>query len=199
MHIADGVLSPAVIAGTVILSVGGIGMSLKKIQHDEIPRVSLMAAACFVVSMIHINIGPASTHLNLSGLTGLLLGWSAFPSMGSALLLQCLFFGYGGLTAWGANTLNSAFPALCCFLIFRPIISRSSKEFNKRILAASAGALAVIGNCLMLAASLYLSSPDFLATIYAILISQLPVIIAEAVITAFVVSFLGRVKPEIFS
>lgn len=199
MHIADGVLSPPVITGTLILTGIGIGVALKNIKHDEIPRVSLMAAASFVVSMIHINIGPVSTHLNLSGLTGLLLGLSSFPAIGSALLLQCLFFGYGGLTAWGANTLNSALPALCCFLVFRPLIHKPGKQIKLQVLAVLAGAFAVLGNCLMLAASLYLSSPDFLATLTAIIVAQIPVMFAEAVITGFVITFLLRVKPELLA
>ncbi|MCV6597055.1 MAG: cobalt transporter CbiM, partial [Mangrovicoccus sp.] len=103
MHIVDGALSNPVVIGGAIAAAGGIAMGLRSLDLDRIPTAGVLSAAFFVASLIHVPIGPSSVHLILNGLAGLLLGWAAFPALFVGLLLQAVFFGFGGLTVLGIN------------------------------------------------------------------------------------------------
>ena len=96
-------------------------------DHDQIAKVGILAAAFFVASLIHVPLGPANAHLTLNGLVRLLLGWGAFPAILVALSLQTTFFQFGGLTTLGVNTLIMAFPAVSCYLIFGRLVLKGSR------------------------------------------------------------------------
>lgn len=87
MHIAEGVLSPAVLAGGAVLALAGTALGLRKLEYDRLVAVGILSAAFFVASLIHVPVGLSSAHLVLNGLVGVLLGWAAFPSILVALLL----------------------------------------------------------------------------------------------------------------
>src|SRR5689334_7073084 len=96
-HIPDGVLSAPVLAVGGAVSVVGCAYALRRLNPERIPEVSVLCAVFFVASLVHFPIGPSSVHLLLSGLIGVMIGWSAFPAILVALLLQAVLFGFGGL------------------------------------------------------------------------------------------------------
>ena len=73
MHISEGVLSGPVLAAGAALGAVGAGIGLKMISYDRIVHVAMLAAAFFVASLIHVNIGPASAHLILNGIVALVI------------------------------------------------------------------------------------------------------------------------------
>lgn len=119
MHIVDGALADPVVIGGAVLAVAGIAYGLRRMDLDRIPQTGILSATFFIASLIHVPVGPSSLHLILNGLIGLALGWAAFPALFIALLLQAIFFGYGGLIVLGVNTLNIALPAVMVWLLFR--------------------------------------------------------------------------------
>lgn len=195
MHITDGILNAPMMAGTGALAATGVVLGLRKMDHDHVPRVAMVSAVYFMASLIRFPVGPVSTHLVLTGLIGLLLGWAAFPAIASALLLQTVLFGFGGLTSWGANVLITALPAVLCWYAFGPGIRRAPSARRAFLLAFVAGATGLLGSGLMLAGSLYLCGSEFLGAGTAILVSHLPVIVVEGIVTGGVASFLHRVHP----
>lgn len=199
MHIADGILSGPMMAGTGTLALGGVAVGLRKMDNAEIPRVAMVSAVFFVASLVHVPIGPASVHLVLTGLTGLLLGWRAFPAIAAALLLQTVLFGFGGLTAWGANIVNMALPAVICHHVFGWGMTRTESGALRFLLAAMAGGLGIAFCGVMVAGSLFLCGREFLGAATAILVGHLPVIIVESVVTGSAVAFLFRVQPDILN
>ena len=66
MHIAEGVLSAPVLVGGAGAALAGTAVGLKAIEYDRITRVGILSSAFFVASLIHVNIGPSSTHLVLN-------------------------------------------------------------------------------------------------------------------------------------
>lgn len=197
MHIVDGALSnPVVIAGAVA-AVGGIAQGLRQLDLDRIPTAGVLSAAFFVASLIHVPIGPSSVHLILNGLAGLLLGWAAFPALFVGLLLQAVFFGFGGLTVLGVNALNIAFPAVLAGLLFRPMIGRGSVAMGA-IWGGIGGGFAIALTTFMVALSLMLSGEEFLAAAKLIFFAHIPIIVIEAVLTGFAVLLARKVKPELF-
>jgi ABC-type Co2+ transport system permease subunit len=100
MHISEGVLSAPVLVGGAALTVAGLGVALKKLRNEDIPKVGFLSAGFFVAGLIHVPIGFASVHLVLNGLVGIILGWLSFPAIFVGLLLQSIMFQYGGLQLW---------------------------------------------------------------------------------------------------
>ncbi len=197
MHIVDGALSNPVVIGGAIAAAGGVAMGLRSLDLDRIPTAGVLAASFFVASLIHVPIGPSSVHLILNGLAGLLLGWAAFPALFVGLLLQAVFFGFGGLTVLGINTLNIAFPAVLAGLLFRPLISRGS-PVHGAIWGGIGGAFAIAATTVMVGVSLALSGDEFLPAAKLVFFAHIPVMVIEAVLTGFAVLLARKVKPELF-
>jgi cobalt/nickel transport system permease protein len=195
MHISEGVLSGQVLSAGAVIAVAGTAIGLKKIDYDKIVHVAILASAFFVASLIHTNIGPASVHLILNGIVGLLLGFAAIPAILAALLLQSVLFQYGGLTALGVNVVIMAFPAVLAHYLFLPFLGRTSKLTF--LAGFMAGLFSILFSCLLLGFALWFTDNNFLETSYAIIITYIPVMIIEGIVTGFCVSFLLKVYPEI--
>lgn len=198
MHISEGVLSAPVLIGGAALALGGLARGLKSIGEADIPRAAILAAVFFVASLIHINIGPGSTHLILSGLVGLFLGWAAFPVIFAGLLLQGLLFQFGGLTVLGVNTFNIAFPAVILALILRKAIAGQNKKLSA-VAAFICGGGSILLSSLLVALSLCLTGQEFKFVALEILVANLPVMIIEGLMCALVAAFLAKVRPGLLT
>lgn len=251
MHIEEGILSPPVLIAGTVCAAAGVAMGLKKMDAQDIPRVGVLTATFFVASLIHVPFGVASAHLILNGLLGILLGWVAFPAIFIGLTLQTLFFGYGGLSVLGVNTLTMALPAVLCHYLFRPTLETQSGarslplllsmgglgvlgvllfrsggqyllfltfalivigapfvlELFKKQRSMSAGVLtgvftgiyAVAGSGILFSTVLLLSGREFQLAAGGILVVHLPLMLVEGIATATILSFLLRVRPEVFN
>ena len=136
---------------------------------------------------------------------GLLLGWAATPAIFVALLLQLMFFGFGGLLVLGVNTFNMALPALLVAVTLRPILLNQlakhegvSQSFAVTI-GVLAGAIAVAMTTVLLGASLIISGQEFAIMTKVILATNIPLMIIEACVTGVVISFLVRTAPKTFN
>ncbi len=194
MHISEGVLSAPILVGGGALTGIGTFIGLRQLDYDRIMQVAILASAFFVASLIHVPIGPGSVHLLLNGLLGIILGWAAFPVILVALLLQAVFFQFGGLAVLGVNTLNMAAPAILCGFLVRPLLERPRTH---PLAGFMAGFGSILGSALMMAASLALTDSGFMATARLIVLAHVPVMIIEGLITMFTLTFIARVQPEI--
>lgn len=196
MHIADGVVSLPVLVTSSAIAAGGVGIGLRKTDYRQIPQVAVLTAGFFIASLIHIPVGPGQVHLLMNGLTGIILGWAAFPALLVALFLQALLFGYGGITVLGVNTVNMALPALCCHYLFTPFLRKELSRRKTFLIAFAAGSSAVAASGLLLAATLFFSNREFTGVAAAILVAHLPVMAVEGVLTGSAAVFLKRVQPD---
>lgn len=199
-HIPEGVVSTPLLAVGALASATLLGFALKRLDSDRIAQTAMLCAVFFISSLITFPVGPSAIHLLLNGLMGLLLGWAAVPAIFVALLLQLLFFGYGGFVVIGVNTLNMALPALVVALTLRPLLMRSlQRPGNARlpfILGFAAGAIGVGLTTLMLSTTLLLSGSEFAVMMKVIVATNVPLLLIEAFVTASVVSFLMRCSPQ---
>ena len=198
MHIAEGILPLYLLGSGAALGLAGTAVGLQRTEQDEIPMAGIMAAAFFVASLIHVPLGPTSVHLLLLGLVGLLTGWACFPAILIALLLQAMFFQYGGLTVLGINTLIMALPALLAYLLCSPMV-RSAKQPVMVAGAFIAGAGSILAAGLLTATALALAGKAFLPAAKTVLAAHIPVAAMEGIITVAVVGFIRRVKPEMIT
>jgi len=195
MHISEGVLSAPVLGVGAVLAAVGTAVGLKRLDYDRLMTVAILSAAFFVASLIHVPIGPSSAHLIMNGLLGAILGWAAFPAILTGLLLQAVLFQYGGLAVLGVNTCDMAYPAVICFYLFRPFLHASGKR--RAIGAFCCGFFSVLFSALLTAAALEFSDEGFFAAARILVAAHLPIMIAEGLITAMVVSYLAKTRPEL--
>jgi cobalt/nickel transport system permease protein len=195
-HIPEGILSEPVLVGGAVLGITMLGYSLKRMPAESVPQTALLAAALFVSSLVSIPVGVSSVHLLLNGLMGIVLGVVAVPAILVALVLQAVFFGYGGLVVLGVNLVNLALPAVVCAFVIRPLIHNASprKSFWLGLLAGGFGAC-MTG--VLLTGSIMLSDPKLIPAAKIILVTFIPLMVIEGVITGFTVGFVKRVAPEL--
>ena len=197
MHIVDGALSNPVVIGGAIAAVGGVALGLRSLPLERIPAAGVLSASFFVASLIHVPIGPSSVHLILSGLAGLLLGWAAFPALFVGLLLQAVFFGFGGLTVLGINTLNIALPAVLAGMLFGRLVAHGT-PLAGAIWGGIGGAFAIAATTATVAISLTLSGQEFVPAAKLVFFAHIPVMAIEGVLTGFAILLARKVKPELF-
>ena len=210
MHIPDGVLPLGISVAGYATTAGATWFSLKKINQKEdpregVPKAALLTAGFFVASWIHIPIPPTSIHLVLNGLMGVVLGYYAFPSILIGLFLQAILFQHGGITSLGVNATMMGVPALLAYFIFQSRVKFGKKE-NKvwtNVTAFLGGALG-LGIAALIAYTLLITSiPSYLdaatekASILAMTLGYLPLMVIEGVFTVLIVNFLQKVKPEL--
>lgn len=196
MHIVDGALSAPVLAAGAVLSIAGVAIGLRKLDYNQLPQVGVLSAAFFVASYIHLPLGFSSVHLILNGLIGLTLGWVAFPALLVALLLQAVFFGFGGFLVLGVNAFNIAMPAVLVFYLCRKGL-QSTNQRTVAIWGVVGGAGATCATTLFVALSLALSGDAFLLAAKVTFIAHIPIMIIEGFVTGAAVVLISKVKPEL--
>jgi cobalt/nickel transport system permease protein len=196
-HIPDGILSAPVLIGGGVASAALLGIAIQRLDYDRVPQAAVLSAVFFVASLVHIPIGPTSVHPLLSGLMGLVLGWAAVPAITIALLLQAIFFGFGGLTVLGVSVLNMALPALLIAMLMRPFVLRETRPRAVFVLGAVAGGVAVVLTAGLVCVALGLSGAEYVPALGVVMISYGPLALVEAMVTGAAVVLLRRVKPEL--
>jgi cobalt/nickel transport system permease protein len=209
MHIPDGLLPPTVSIAGYGITGGVTWFCLRQINKNfdpsqQIPKASLLTAAFFLASLIHIPVPPFSIHLVLNGLMGVILGYLAFPAILVGLFFQAVFFQHGGLTTLGVNAVIMGIPSLLAYQIWLLHKLRWFKQpFGNNIFAFFAGSLGLFVSALIFVLiTLNTISTDLdvnaeKTAIIASLSGYMIQGIIEGVLTVMLVSFFTRVKPEI--
>jgi cobalt/nickel transport system permease protein len=115
LHIPDGYLSPETCGafGAAMVPVWmTAGRRVRKVVKNRyVPLVAIAAAYSFLVMMFNVPIPDGTTaHAVGAVLIAVVLGpWAAVIAVSIALMIQALFFGDGGVLAFGANAFNMAF------------------------------------------------------------------------------------------
>lgn len=194
MHITDGVLSLPVLGASVVGAIAVLAYSVKGTKAEEIPRISLLTGTFFVLSLIHIPLGPTSVHPLMAGLLGILLGRRAPVAIFLGLSLQFLLFQFGGLTTLGVNTLLVSLPALAAYRFY--YIFNNLSIFIRGSLSGGLGVLFV---AVLLVITLSMSSDYFVGGLFSavnlIAASYIPLIFIELLFTGFAVQLLHRARP----
>ncbi len=149
MHIPDGYLSPVTSAIMFLLVlpfwVRGVQTLRKKMSAKNVPLIALFAAFSFVIMMFNVPLpGGTTGHAVGGALAAIVLGPEiATIAVSTALLIQALFFGDGGILAFGANCFNMAvvLPYIS-YAIYQWISANTPLTSRRRVVGAAAGAWA---------------------------------------------------------
>ncbi|WP_071516549.1 cobalt transporter CbiM [Geitlerinema sp. PCC 9228] len=211
MHVPDGLLPAKIYLGGYAIASLSTWYSLRQIHRyshpeENVPKASLLTAAFFLATLIHLPIPPASVHLVLNGMLGAVLGYYAFPAILIGLFFQAVMFGHGGLTTLGVNASMMGLPALLAGYIFhqRHVFQKSfGEKVATPVFAFLAGAIGLGLSAAVFFSLVITNIPADLdanaekAAIYGLMVAHIPLMAIEGVFTAMLVAFLQRVKPEL--
>ncbi len=212
MHMADALLSPIVGGAMCAVSAGALAYSAAKIKKDELcekklPIMAVSGAFVFAAQMINFTIPGTGSSGHIGGgmlLAAMLGGFPAMLTISAVLIIQSLFFADGGLLALGCNIFNmGVIPCLVIYpLIFKPLTKNGFNAKNIS-LAAVLGTvvslqLGAFGVVLETLASGITQLP-FGAFVLAMQPIHLAIGIVEGVVTAAVLCFVYKMRPEILT
>ena len=215
MHIPDGYLSPSTCA---VMAAGALPFwvialrRVKKLLHTRlVPLLSVFAAFSFVIMMFNLPLpGGTTGHAVGMGVATVVLGpWASIVAISVALLIQALFFGDGGITAYGANSFNMAIVgSLVAYVVYRLASGRASLDSPRRVFAAGLAGYVAINVAALCAAVEFGIQPELFhdasgAPLYcmyplryaipAMMIGHLTIAgFAEAIVSGGIVAYLQR-------
>lgn len=205
MHIPDGFLDLKTAIGTGALALAGLGLALRHASQTlsprKVPLLGLSAAFVFAAQMINFPIGAGTSgHLMGGVLTAALLGPSAAVVVISCVLIvQCLMFADGGITALGANIFNMAIIGGAVGWMIYALVSRMIKGLFGQIVASVVAAWCSV----VLASVICAGELAFSGTIKASLVlpamawTHMIIGIGEGVITALVLSGVAATRSDL--
>jgi cobalt/nickel transport system permease protein len=220
MHIPDGYLSPetcAVMTGAMVPVWTAAARRVRRVvKRQYVPLLALGAAFTFLVMMFNVPIPDGTTAHGVGAtLVAIVLGpWAAVISVTAALAVQALFFGDGGVLAFGANAFNMAFVMpMVGYGLYRAVTRRLPATSPKRALAAGMSAYVAINAAALCAAIEFGIQPDLFRaadgsplyapfhlsqTVPAMLLAHLTVAgFVEAALTAGIIAYLCRANPAV--
>ncbi|MGZ8463612.1 MAG: energy-coupling factor ABC transporter permease [Candidatus Deferrimicrobiaceae bacterium] len=209
MHMADALLSPAVGGAMWAASSGAIAHCSAKVRKEpddrKVPMMGVLGAFLFAAQMINFGIPGTGSSGHLGGglLLAILLGpHAAFLTIASVLVVQALFFADGGLLALGCNIFNLGFfPAFVAYpYLYRKIAGErpGKARITVAAIAAAVGGLQLGAFAVVLeTVSSGITSLPFSTFVVLMQPIHLAIGIVEGVVTAAVVTFICKARPEI--
>lgn len=204
MHIPDGFLSPPVFLSGWAVSLGALAFALRKtrqyLKDKMVPLMGVMSAFIFAAQMLNFPVlGGTSGHLLGGVLAAVALGpFAGFIVISLVLIVQCLIFQDGGLTALGANILNMGLIGTIFSYYFYLFLRRTI--FRKHMMGAvfTASWLSVMLAAVACSLEIALSEVVLLKVVLpAMAFVHIFIGIGEGVITSLVISFILKVRPDL--
>jgi len=205
MHIPDGFLNTPAWSTLYAVSGGTLAVAFKKVkkmlQDKTIPLMGVISAFIFAAQMLNFPVaGGTSGHLIGGVLAAVLLGpWAGIIVISAVLVIQCLLFQDGGITALGANIFNMGIIGSGLGYVIYDRIRKLIPD-NKGVLtgAAIASWLAVVIASFACALELGFSGlVKFKVVIPAMVGVHTLIGIGEAIITVLVIGIILKLRPDL--
>lgn len=205
MHIPDGFVSGPINAVNAVLAVAtfavALGMTRKSLSDKQVPLLGMSAAFVFAAQMLNFPVaGGTSGHFLGATFALVLLGpWAACLVLALVLVVQCLLFADGGLTALGSNIVNMGVcgvvvPVLV-LAILRPLLPRTrSAGLAAVAIAAWSSVMAAATAC---ALELGFSGHPFAVVLPAMLGVHALIAVGEALITSAILTAILAARPDL--
>ena len=207
IHLPDGVFSLQWVIiwwalALIVLAIALLVARRQTIATQRIATAAMLAAASFAIFQVNIPFA-GGVHMNLTPLIGILAG----PSIGALIVLivniLSAAIGHGGWGLIGANTLVNVSEVASAYYLFY-YATRRFELFTRGAVAAFGGLL--VGNVLSVFIIVIsgiqgstLSGTSLLVFTLQVPLLNLLVAVGEAIVTGFVVEYLGRVRPDMLA
>lgn len=210
MHISDGILEPKWILFWFVISAIFIALGLriinKRIAADPsyLPRISLIGAVVFVISVWHIPVPVtgSSSHPVGTPLASIIIGPFATVVISAISLFFQSFVAHGGLTTIGANTFSMGIAgAFGGYFVYRLLKNVSPLWFSAGMAGFSGSILTYLATALELALSLNPGNVMHYWKLYSLgfIPTQLPLAFAEFALTGFTIKYISETKAEVMN
>ena len=207
MHIPDGFINATTSLGAGAVTIGGIGVALRRsaatLEDRQVPLAGLVAAFVFAAQMLNFPIAAGTSgHLIGGVLAAVLVGpWTGALCLSVVLVVQALFAD-GGLTALGLNILNLAFAAglggYALFLGLRKLLPRTRPAVVLSAGIASGLSVVLAATAFLAEYALGSSAGVGIGTVAGAMVGvHLLIGIGEGIITAMTVSAVLSVRPDL--
>ncbi|MFN8471390.1 MAG: cobalt transporter CbiM [Anaerolineae bacterium] len=220
MHIPDGYLGPWFAIALLAISLTILGISAarfsRRLNQRMVPLVALLSAFCFVIMMFNVPlVGGTSGHAVGATISAIILGpEGAILAVSIALLVQALFFGDGGILAYGANVfLMGIVMSWAAWIVYRAIAGNTAVTSGRRLVAGAIAGWAALSLAAGLAGLFFGMQPILFHTVDgtplyapfplsvsvpAMLIPHMLVAsVIEGAVTAGILAFLQRTNPGV--
>jgi cobalt/nickel transport system permease protein len=173
-----------------------------KLHENQVARTGVLTAVLFIASLIHPPIPGTKVHLLLNGVAGILLGRHVGLAIPVALFLQAILLNHGGLYSVGINSATMGIPALVAselFIMLRKLVGFDT-TWKRLAMGATVAGSSVLGTLVLYYLVLRFGAveQEDLSTLADLaFVLHIPVLIIEMVITAFLVDFVYKIKPEL--
>jgi cobalt/nickel transport system permease protein len=209
MHMADALVSPAVGGAMWAATAATTAVASRRVQAGvddrRVPLMGVLGAFVFAAQMVNFQIPltGSSGHIGGALLLAILLGpHAAFLVVVSVLAIQALLFGDGGLLALGANAFNIGFfPAFVAYpLVYRPLAPAGAGPARRTTAALVAAEVGLVLGALGVVCETSLSGVSelpFRPFLLAMVPIHLAIGLVEGLVTAAVLTFVLRVRPDV--
>jgi cobalamin biosynthesis protein CbiM len=150
MHIPDGFIDIPTSAGAALLTIAGLGVTLKaakeKLDERSAPLIGLVAVFIFAVQMLNFPVAAGTSgHLIGGALAVVLVGpYAATLALTVVLLIQALLCADGGLTALGLSIFNMGFVGVWVsygiFVLIYKLLARFGSSKTSVVIAGAIAA-----------------------------------------------------------
>jgi cobalt/nickel transport system permease protein len=209
MHMADALVSPAVGGAGWVVAAGLTAYSVRKLHKDPAGAhpalMGVLGAFVFAAQMVNFTIPATGSSGHIGGgviLSALLGPHAAFLTLTSVLVVQALLFADGGLLALGCNIANLGL--FTCFvaypLLFRPLAGTAPSQRRltlAAVVAAIVGLLLGASAVVLETTSSQISQLPFGTFVLFMLPIHLAIGIVEGLLTAGVLLYVWKARPEL--
>jgi cobalt/nickel transport system permease protein len=207
VHLEDGALSIEWLVLWNLAAAALIGLAIYAFGRTKpSTRRLAIAAMCiavgFAVFQIEIPVF-GGLHVNLTPFMGIIVG----PILGTMCVFVINVFsaavGHGGWGMIGTNTIVNAVEVVIGYYLYRFLRVRLSRGRFSSAFGATSVALAVSAVLVVLIVAVSgiqgsnLSREETLANLIVIAVADVVTGIAEGVLTGYIVSFIGRIRPDL--
>ena len=206
MHVPDGFVGNGVNAATFVISGAVCAMAVeragKTMGEKQVPLMGITAAFIFAAQMLNFPVAAGTSgHFLGASMAALLLGpLNACLVMAVVLVIQCLLFADGGITAIGTNIFNmGVVGGLGGWGAFKLIKTLGPKTRSWHMVStAVASWFSIVLSASCCAVELSLSGTSALSVALPAMAGVHAIIgIGEAIITATVISVVMAVRPDL--
>jgi cobalt/nickel transport system permease protein len=208
MHVPDGFLDAPTSIATGAVAVAAVGVALRGARRElddrTAPLAGLVATFVFATQMLNFPVGAGTSgHLLGGALAAVLVGpFTGLLCMSVVLVVQCLLFADGGITALGTNIdLMGLVTVAVGWVVFRVLQSVLPKRLASVAPAAAFGAFVSVPAAALGFTGLYAVGGQAeipLGTLAAAMVGwHLVIGLGEAVITALAVGSIVAVRPDL--
>lgn len=208
MHIPDGFIDAPTSVAAGVVAAAGVGVSLRRagrsVVESQAALTGLVAAFLFAAQMLNFPVASGTSGHVLGGLlAAVLVGpWLGSLAVTVVLVVQCLLFADGGISALGLNVINMALiPAFGGYAVFW-LVRRVLPRTKGGVVASTAIAafVSVMAASLAFALEYAIGGNEAVpvATVAAAMVGVHVFIgIGEAVISALTVGAVMSVRPDL--